>query len=123
MNKTIALVLSSFGLDFSMAMRSTQLNGCSVVTPLPNPTGFVRVAYKFNFNLFAAEWARVSAALNSEGAIREAHVMCDSTMYSQTFTSPAINTRMPIDATTTPEWLSQAASETVCYNDALAPLH
>ncbi|KAG1667575.1 hypothetical protein FOA52_014656 [Chlamydomonas sp. UWO 241] len=123
MNSTIALVLSSYGLDYSKVMKSTQLNGCAVVTPLPNPTGFVRVAYKFYFNLFSDDWAKVSAALNSEGGIREAHVMCDSTMYFQTYTSPAINTRQPIDATTTPQWLSQAASATVCYSDALAPLH
>ncbi|KAG1667566.1 hypothetical protein FOA52_014646 [Chlamydomonas sp. UWO 241] len=123
MNSTIALVLSSYGLDYSKVMKSTQLNGCAVVTPLPNPTGFVRVAYKFYFNLFSDDWAKVSAALNSEGGIREAHVMCDSTMYFQTYPSPAINTRQPIDAATTPQWLSQAASATVCYSDALAPLH
>ncbi|KAG1658979.1 hypothetical protein FOA52_008301, partial [Chlamydomonas sp. UWO 241] len=123
MNKTIALMLSSYGLDFSKVMKSTQLNGCSVVTPLPNPTGPVRVAYKFYFNLFPAEWALVSAALSSEGAIHEAHVMCDSTMYFQTYTSPAINTRAPIDATTAPAWLSQAGAATVCYHDVAAPLH
>ncbi|KAG1662817.1 hypothetical protein FOA52_009031 [Chlamydomonas sp. UWO 241] len=108
---------------YNSVMKSTQLNGCAVVTPLPKPTGFVRVAYKFYFNLFSADWSKVSAALNSLGAIREAHVMCDSTVYFQTYTSPAINTRTPIDATTNPTWLSQAASKTVCYSDVKAPLH
>ncbi|KAG1674027.1 hypothetical protein FOA52_000333 [Chlamydomonas sp. UWO 241] len=123
MNNTIALVLSTFGLDFSKVMKSTQLNGCAVVTPLPNPTGFVRVAYKFYFNLLAADWQQVSAAFDSEGFIREAHVMCDSTIFWQTFTSPAINTRPPAGADSDPTWLAQTASDTVCYDDVFAPLH
>ncbi|KAG1674032.1 hypothetical protein FOA52_000338 [Chlamydomonas sp. UWO 241] len=123
MNNTIALVLSTFGLDFSKVMKSTQLNGCAVVTPLPNPTGFVRVAYKFYFNLLAADWQQVSAAFDSEGFIREAHVMCDSRIYWQTFTSPAIDTRPPSGPDTEPIWLAQSASDTVCYDDVFAPLH
>ncbi|KAG1674021.1 hypothetical protein FOA52_000327 [Chlamydomonas sp. UWO 241] len=99
------------------------LNGCAVVTPLPNPTGFVRVAYKFYFNLAPSDWVAVSAALDSLGAMRDGHVMCDSTVYCQTYTSPAINTRQSIDATTNPTWLAQSASNSVCYDDVFAPLH
>ncbi|KAG1674024.1 hypothetical protein FOA52_000330 [Chlamydomonas sp. UWO 241] len=124
MNSTIALVLRSYGLDYSKVMKMvTNLGGCAVVTPLPNPTNPVRVAYKFYFALFPAEWALVSAALDSEGAIREGHVMCESVVYWQTYATPAMNTRTPIDATTNPAWLAQSASGSVCYNDVFAPLH
>jgi hypothetical protein len=62
-----------------------------------------------------------AAVLASEVAIREGHVMimCDSTVYFQTFTSPASNTRPPLTANTDPMWLAQSASASVCYADAL----
>eukprot|EP00955_Chlamydomonas_euryale_P018644 199019-Chlamydomonas_euryale.AAC.6 len=123
MNGTLAFVLEAYGLPVGRVMDSTQLNGCARVTPLPNPDGFVRVAYKFYFKLYAQEWEIVSAALDSLEAIREGHVMCGSTVYWQTFTSPAVNTRPPIGAGNRPQWLSQAASNTVCYDDVFDPLH
>jgi hypothetical protein len=126
MNNTIALVLAAYGLDFSSVMMTStlQLNGCAVVTPLPNRAvnnGFARIAYKFWFKISPQEWALVSAALASEGAIREGHVMCDSTIYWQTY-SPDVNTRPPVSGVTDPTLLSQAANS-VCYNDVFAPLH
>ncbi|KAG1673442.1 hypothetical protein FOA52_002208 [Chlamydomonas sp. UWO 241] len=123
MNATISLVLSAYGLDYKQVMRAMQINGCAVVTPLPAAAGLTRVAYKFYFSLYAQEWELVAAALDSEGAMRNGHVMCDSTVYWQTYSSPAANTRAPINAGTRPEWLAQAASSTVCYADVFAPLH
>jgi len=123
MNATINHVLESYNLPFADVMTNTSLNGCYRVTPLPDPPRFVRIAYKFLFALFPTEWGLVSAALDSEGAIREGHVMCDSIVYWQTFTSPAVNTRTPINNENRAPWLSQAVSDSVCYNDANQPIH
>lgn len=118
MRDAIAVVLQSFNLPVNQVLLSQPLNGCSVVTPLPAPDRVARVAYKYYFALFEAEWNAVSSALRSVEAVQFGQVMCDSTIYYQTFTSPAQNTLPPLSATTNPEWL--APSSGVCSLNAAA---
>jgi hypothetical protein len=120
MNATIARVLGYFNLNFAAVMTSTAQDGCSVVTPLPSAQTFVRVAYKFYFALYPAQWSLVSETLDSAGAIKAGHVMCNSIIYWQSYTSPAVNTREPATSTSNPTWLDPVAGKTVCYTDAFA---
>ncbi len=67
-NKTIA----SKGLNPNVVMQQTgNTGGCAVVTPLPNATGYVRIASKFFFaNINDAQWLDIQAALYTELFVR-----------------------------------------------------
>lgn len=118
----IDVVLQSLNLDPAMVIRdSAALNGCSRITPLPNPTTFVRVAYKWFFHLSPADWSAVSNALNTGDLVREMHTMCDSTVYWQTV--GGVNTITPASAVNYPQWLSQAGATCFCYRNTFEPVH
>jgi hypothetical protein len=81
------------------------------------------VAYKNFLNLYAAQWALVSAELYSSFTVRTGHVMCSSSVYFQNIAGA--NTMIPLTASSQPSWLSVAAGANAdtCYTDVLAPLH
>jgi hypothetical protein len=119
--ETIVGVLAGLGIPAS-AITDTSLNGCAVVTPLPSPVGFVRVAYKYYLDVSQDQFRQVSNALYSAAAITSGHVMCGSGIFYQSMTSPAIDIHSACTPQTQPTWLGVQAAGTVCYNDVFAPI-